>query len=45
MTLTFTSYTDKSPEKRMQGKIFEFKRAEVTEGWRKIHNEDLHNLY
>jgi hypothetical protein len=23
----------------------ERKRDEVTEGWRKLHNEDLHNLY
>jgi hypothetical protein len=26
-------------------RIFGLKRSEVTEGWRKLHNEDLHNLY
>jgi hypothetical protein len=26
-------------------KIFGLKRDEVTEGWRKLHNEELHNLY
>jgi hypothetical protein len=25
--------------------IFEHNRKEVTGGWRKIHNEELHNLY
>jgi hypothetical protein len=25
--------------------IFEPKRDEVTGGWRKLHNEELHNLY
>jgi hypothetical protein len=26
-------------------RIFELKRNEVTGGWRKLHNEELHNLY
>jgi hypothetical protein len=26
-------------------RIFELKREEVTGDWRKLHNEDLHNLY
>jgi hypothetical protein len=26
-------------------KIFGLKRDEVTEGWRKLHNEELHDLY
>jgi hypothetical protein len=26
-------------------RIFEPKRDEVTGGWRKLHNEELHNLY
>jgi uncharacterized membrane protein len=26
-------------------RIFGPKRDEVTGGWRKLHNEDLHNLY
>jgi hypothetical protein len=25
--------------------MFEPKRDEVTGGWRKLHNEELHNLY
>jgi hypothetical protein len=27
------------------GRILGPKRDEVTEGWRKLHNEELHNLY
>jgi hypothetical protein len=26
-------------------RIFGLKRGEVTGGWRKLHNEELHNLY
>jgi hypothetical protein len=29
----------------MLRRIFELKRDEVTGGWRKLHNEELHNLY
>jgi hypothetical protein len=29
---------------RVLGRIFEPKRGEVTGGWRKLHNEELHNL-
>jgi hypothetical protein len=25
--------------------LLELERAEVTEGWRKLHNKELHNLY
>jgi hypothetical protein len=25
-------------------RIFELKRDEVIEGWRKVHNEEIHNL-
>jgi hypothetical protein len=32
-------------EKREICGIFGPKREEVTGGWRKIHNEELHNLY
>jgi hypothetical protein len=32
-------------ENRVLGRIFGPKRDEVTEGWRKLHNEKLHNLY
>jgi hypothetical protein len=32
-------------EKRVLRRIFEPKGDEVTGGWRKLHNEELHNLY
>jgi hypothetical protein len=32
-------------ENRMLKRIFGMKRDEVTGGWRKLHNEELHNLY
>jgi hypothetical protein len=32
-------------ENRVLRRIFGPKRDEVTEDWRKLHNEDLHNLY
>jgi hypothetical protein len=32
-------------ENRVVRRIFGSKRNEVTEGWRKLHNEELHNLY
>jgi hypothetical protein len=32
-------------ERRVQTRIFGSKRDEVTGGWRKLHNEELHNLY
>jgi hypothetical protein len=32
-------------ENRVLGRIFGPKRDEVTGGWRKLHNEELHNLY
>jgi hypothetical protein len=32
-------------EKRMLRRIFGPKRDEVTGGWRKLHNDELHNLY
>jgi hypothetical protein len=32
-------------EKRVLRRIFGRKRDEMTGGWRKLHNEDLHNLY
>jgi hypothetical protein len=32
-------------ENRVLSRIFGPKRDEVTEEWRKIHNEELHNLY
>jgi hypothetical protein len=32
-------------ENRVLRRIFEPKRDEVTGGWRKLHNEELHGLY
>jgi hypothetical protein len=32
-------------EKRVLRRIFGPKRDEVTGGWRKLHKEELHNLY
>jgi hypothetical protein len=32
-------------ENRVLRRIFGSKRNEVTGGWRKLHNEELHNLY
>jgi hypothetical protein len=32
-------------ENRVLRRIFKPKRDEVTKGWRKLHNEELHNLY
>jgi uncharacterized membrane protein len=32
-------------EKRVLRRIFGPKRDEVTGDWRKLHNEELHNLY
>jgi hypothetical protein len=32
-------------EDRMLRRKFGPKRGEVTGGWRKLHNEELHNLY
>jgi hypothetical protein len=32
-------------ENKVLRRIFGPKRAEVMAGWRKLHNEELHNLY
>jgi hypothetical protein len=32
-------------ENRVLRRIFDHKRDEVTGCWRKLHNEELHNLY
>jgi hypothetical protein len=32
-------------EKRLLKKIFRLKRDEMTGGWRKLHNRELHDLY
>jgi reverse gyrase len=38
-------YRLKAFEKRVLRRIFRQKRDKVTGGWRKLHNEELHNLY
>jgi hypothetical protein len=32
-------------EKKVLRRIYEPKKEEVTEGWRKLHNKELHNSY
>jgi hypothetical protein len=32
-------------ENKVLRRIFGSKRGEVTGGWRKVHNEELHDLY
>jgi hypothetical protein len=32
-------------ENRVLRRIFGYKREEVAGGWRRLHNEELHNLY
>jgi hypothetical protein len=32
-------------ENRMLRRVFGSRRVEVTGGWRKLHNEELHNLH
>jgi hypothetical protein len=32
-------------EKRVLRRIFESKKGEIAGGWRKLHNEELHNFY
>jgi hypothetical protein len=41
----YTDYARPAPENRVLRRIFGPKRDEVTGGWRKLHNEELHNLY
>jgi hypothetical protein len=43
--LTIEEHRKKVFENRVVRKIFESKEQEVTEGWRKMHNEELHNLH
>jgi hypothetical protein len=47
-TLSLTlreEYRSRVFENRVLGRIFGPKRYEVTGGWRKLHNEELHGLY
>jgi hypothetical protein len=32
-------------KKRMLGRLFGPKRGEMPGGWRRLHNEEFHNLY
>jgi hypothetical protein len=32
-------------ENRVQRRIFELKREEMAGGWKRLHNEKLHNMY
>jgi hypothetical protein len=49
MMITFkdskSEYVLRALENRVLRRIFRPKGDEVTGGWRKLHNEDLHNLY
>jgi hypothetical protein len=46
LSLTITEeYRLRVFENRVLKRIFGSKRDEVTGGWRKLHNEELHNLY
>jgi hypothetical protein len=38
-------HRQKESDTRMLRRIFGPKRDEVTGGWRKLHNEELHSLY
>jgi hypothetical protein len=39
------TYTYVYNDNRVLRRIFGPKRDEVTGGWRKLHNEELHNMY
>jgi hypothetical protein len=45
MLKSFTEYRLKVVENRVLRRIIGTKRKEVTGGWRKLHNEELHNLF
>jgi hypothetical protein len=45
LKLKLPSLTLRVFENRVMGRIFGLKRVEVTGGWRKLHNEELHTLY
>jgi hypothetical protein len=38
-------HTVRVSQNRVLRRILGSKRVEVIEGWRKLHNEELHNLY
>jgi hypothetical protein len=44
-SLTLTNINFRMFENRVLRRIFGPKRDEVTGGWRKLQNEELHNLY
>jgi hypothetical protein len=43
--LNFEEHKLRVFENRVLRRIFEPKRDEVMGGWRKLHNEELHNVY
>jgi hypothetical protein len=43
--LMYQSYRLRVFENRLLRRIFALKRDEMTVGWRKLHNEEFHNLY
>jgi acyl-coenzyme A synthetase/AMP-(fatty) acid ligase len=45
LLLLLLLYTLRVFEKKILRRIFGPKRDEVTEGWRIMHNEEVHNLY
>jgi hypothetical protein len=45
LILFFTEHRLRVFENRVLRRIFGPKRDEVMEGWRKLHNEELRNLY
>jgi hypothetical protein len=42
---SYRNYKYRVFENRVLRRIFGPKREEVAEGWRKLHNKELHNLY
>jgi hypothetical protein len=43
--IVWEEHRPKAFENRVLRRIFEPKRDEVIGGWRKVHNEELHNLH
>jgi hypothetical protein len=45
MGVNYDSLTLREKHRLVLRRIFGLKRDEVVEGWGKLHNEELHNLY